>query len=203
MFARGCSNALFTKHYRNGAWSDWVNLEGTLMSSPAVSSWEPGRLDVFVQGTDGTLFERHFDNGVWSPYAHVGGDSVTFTYKPAAISRARGQIDVFVVGTDNFLYYKTYKANRSQRWSNWVRVNACFTSGVAVASWSSNSLYAFGRGIDLSLEVLQNADGKWLPAESLSGVVIDTPGAVSSEPRTLDALVRATNNDLYIRRFNR
>ena len=54
------------------AWFDWEKSAGVLTSSPGVSSWGPGRLDVFVRGTDSRLYHKWFENG-WNDWEPLGG----------------------------------------------------------------------------------------------------------------------------------
>ena len=37
------------------AWTDWVNLGGTIKGGPAAASWAPNRLDVFARGMDDAI----------------------------------------------------------------------------------------------------------------------------------------------------
>jgi hypothetical protein len=39
-------------------WNVWESLGGVLTSGPAVASWSPNRLDVFVGGTDSALWHK-------------------------------------------------------------------------------------------------------------------------------------------------
>ena len=56
----------------DAVYSGWESLGGVLTSGPAVSSWDDGRLDVFVRGTDKALWHKWFD-GRWSGWESLGG----------------------------------------------------------------------------------------------------------------------------------
>jgi hypothetical protein len=75
-------------------WSDWESLGGVLTSGPGCSSWDEGRLDVFVRGTDRALWHKWYDGG-WSGWESLGG---VLTSDPDAVSWVFGRIDVFVRG---------------------------------------------------------------------------------------------------------
>ncbi len=46
----------------------WENLLGDLTSGPAVCSWGPGRIDVFVRGgDDNALWHKWWDGATWGP----------------------------------------------------------------------------------------------------------------------------------------
>ncbi|GAA3643480.1 hypothetical protein GCM10022236_52690 [Microlunatus ginsengisoli] len=100
----------------------WESLGGVLTSQPAVSSWAPRRLDVFVRGTDNALWHRWYDSNAWSGWESLGGDLAS---APAAVSWTRGRIDVFARGSDNALKHVWYDGN----WSAWESLGGAFTSG--------------------------------------------------------------------------
>ena len=80
-------------------------LGGFLTSSPAVASWAPNRLDVFVRGSDNALYHKSWNGIEWSAYERLGGN---LEGAPAAISRGPNLIDVFFRGRDNHLYQMSY-----------------------------------------------------------------------------------------------
>jgi microsomal dipeptidase-like Zn-dependent dipeptidase len=80
-----------------------------IASDPAVCSWAPGRLDVFVRGTDNALWTKWYDGNNWSGYLQLGGEPIASD--PAAVSWGPNRIDVFVRGTDNALWTKWYDGN--------------------------------------------------------------------------------------------
>jgi hypothetical protein len=93
-------------------WQAWENLFTVVAApivgferpqSPAVSSWAPGRLDVFAleerpmgaQG-DSAMWHLWFDGGSWQHWEALGGQ---FNSDPCAISASANTIDVFARGT--------------------------------------------------------------------------------------------------------
>lgn len=74
---------------------------GMRSSAPAVASWGPGRLDVFLRGSSGALVHRAFDNGQWYGWNNRGG---VINSSPEAVSWGQGRIDVFARGTGNAPY---------------------------------------------------------------------------------------------------
>ncbi len=95
-----------------GGWQPWENLFTVVAApivgfepaqSPAVSSWAPGRLDVFAleerpkgkQG-DSAIWHLWFDGGSWQHWEALGGQ---FNSDPCAISASADTIDVFARGT--------------------------------------------------------------------------------------------------------
>ena len=76
-----------------------------------VTSWGPGRLDVFVRGNDNTLQHTWYD-GDWHDWESLGG---TLTSSPAAVSWGSSRIDIFTRSTNNTLAHKWFDGG----WSDW------------------------------------------------------------------------------------
>ena len=166
----------------------WESLGGVLTSEPAVSSWAPGRLDVFARGTDNALLHRWYGNNAWSGWESLGG---VLASAPAAVSWADGRIDVFARGTDNALKHLWYDGN----WSAWESLGGMLTSGPAVSSWALGRLDVFARGTDNALKHIWY-DGNWSGWESLQGALASDPAAVSWAPGRIDVFARGTDNAL-------
>src|SRR4029077_11020945 len=77
-------------------WSSDTNLGGSPASDPAITTWAPGRFDLFYLSSTGTLLHRWFQN-TWSAEEDLGG---RLTSAPAAVSWQSGRIDVFARGID-------------------------------------------------------------------------------------------------------
>lgn len=104
MFGRGTDNALWHKSFDGTRWSGWQSLGGVLTSDPEVSSWAPGRLDVFARDTNNAMVHRSYAGG-WSAWEDLGG---RFVGGPGAVSWDANRIDVFGRGTDNALWHKNW-----------------------------------------------------------------------------------------------
>lgn len=44
----------------NASWSDWEDLGGTILDSPAAVSWGPNRIDTFARGTNNHLYHKWY-----------------------------------------------------------------------------------------------------------------------------------------------
>lgn len=76
-----------------GAVAQVSALPTTEPRSPAVTSWQPGRTDVFVRSTSGHLLHQYLPTGGWSTRnVDLGGSLAS---QPAATSWAPGRVDVF------------------------------------------------------------------------------------------------------------
>ncbi|WP_437949296.1 LamG-like jellyroll fold domain-containing protein [Sorangium sp. So ce296] len=173
--------------------SSWESLGGDLSSTPAVSSWASGRLDVFVRGKDNTLFHKYFDDA-WSTWESLGG---ALTSGPAAVSWGNRRIDVFARGQDNELVHKYFDGT----WHPWESLGGALTSKPAVCSWASGRLDVFARGQDNEL-LHKYFNGTWSGWESLGGVLSSAPAAVSWGERRIDVVAHGQNGALLHKYFN-
>ncbi len=175
------------------AWSGWVNL-GTpngrpVTSTPAISSWGPNRIDVFVQGYDNALWHKIFENGQWSDWGSMGG---ILTSAPTAISRGQNLIDVYVRGNDNAMYYNNYVGGG---WSGWGGLGGILTSGPAASSWGPNRVDVFVRGTDSAMWHIYWNGSYWSSWESLGGSFAPDimPSAISRFENRIDVYGRGTD----------
>lgn len=122
------------------AWGNWEWLGGKTHSGPDVSSWGPGRLDLFVRGADDALWHRSFDSGTWASWESLGGK---LTSDPGAASQATGMIDVFARGMDNAIWQRSFAAGA---WGAWKSIGGTLASGPDVASWGLNRLDVLALG---------------------------------------------------------
>ena len=92
----------------DGRWTGEESLGSQLPigASPAVSSWAPGRLDVFWRGAAGDLRHKWFANGGWSAEEELGGtlwsdpDAVSWGRTASTCSRAgRREASSSIAGT--------------------------------------------------------------------------------------------------------
>lgn len=67
-----------------------------------MTSWGPGRLDVFAKGTDNAMWHNGWD-GAWGGWECLGGQ---LTSAPSACSQGVNSIDCFARGIDNALIHK-------------------------------------------------------------------------------------------------
>jgi hypothetical protein len=222
VFVRGNDRALWHKWFTDSNWSDWESLGGVLNFGPAVSSWGPGRLDVFARGTDNTVFQRSFDEHNWIAWTPIS-EPWTRAALPgiAAVSgpfSGAGRIDLLMwaVSTSSprntYLVHKSYCAGR---WNDSFPIGdilavpaapESLSTSLAVASWQFPSVDWFVRGAGNVLEhsagyvhcggdvsVLQMSFGP----TSRGGVLTSGPAAVGSRSRTIDVVVRGTDNALW------
>ncbi len=101
-FSRPGISTMYHKWYDGGRWYDWECLGGSLTSAPAVSSWAPGRLDVFARGINNDLIHLWYADR-WYNWESLGGG---LTSAPGTVSWSVGAIDVLVLGTDQRLWQK-------------------------------------------------------------------------------------------------
>lgn len=146
IFVRGADNRLYHRFWSGGNWSNWIDLDGVLTSSPAAISWGGDNyIDVYVRGSDNALYERWTYDGVnWSSWTRLGG---VLSSGPAVASRARNRLDVFVVGTNRNIYTKVWDGST---WIDWVSLGdgAAFEVTPSAISRSVNEIELYAMGTD-------------------------------------------------------
>lgn len=175
-----------------------VPLASAELSSPAVASLTPGRVDIFSRAASGNLaYQYWLPGGSWTRTLSLGG---VITSQPAAASWAAGRMDVFARGTDNALWHRWFSGGV---WSEWESLGGRLSSAPAVASQGSGFLDVFVRGTDGGLWRKSFVAGKgWSTWSSLTGVLTSSPAATSSAAGRLDVLVRGTDNAVWHRQFS-
>ncbi len=174
-----------------GTAPSFESLGGVITASPAVASWGPGRLDVFVRGQDNALWQVTWNGASWSGWTGLGG---VLAAAPAAVSWGPNRIDVFVRGVDNALWHRAFA---SGTWLGWEYLGGILTEAPAVSSWGSNRLDVFVRGTDSGLWHLAWDGVAWRGWEGLGGVLTAAPGAVSWGQNRIDVFVRGSDTALW------
>jgi hypothetical protein len=181
------TRALLTA-FGSGYWYPGAN------SDPSVSTWGPGRLDVFVRGSDNALWHRWYDSGTWYAWQSLGG---TLASGPDAVSWGDGRIDVFARDNNNNVVHKYYVGGTG--WSAWVSEGAPpggASSDPSVVSWGSSRLDVFVRGSDNALWHKWFDSGTWYGWQSLGGILTSAPDASTWGPGRIDVFARDTNNNI-------
>jgi repeat uncharacterized protein DUF346/ASPM-SPD-2-Hydin domain-containing protein/uncharacterized protein DUF1573 len=170
--------------------SDWVPLGGILTSGPDVSSWAPGRLDVFARGSNNSLIHTWFTGGTWRTWESLGGQLAS---DPTAVSWSANRLDVFARGTNGSLIHKWYDG---AIWHDWESLGGSLTSGPDALSWAVGRLDIFARGRgSVLIHKWYDAAG-WHNWESLGGTLTSDPSAASWAPRRLDIFARGADLSL-------
>jgi outer membrane protein assembly factor BamB len=166
------------------AWSAWRYQPGPppgVTGAPAVSSWGPGRLDLFVRGRDNNLWHSFKDPGTgFSGWENLGG---VLTSAPAAASWAPNRVDVFVRGTDDGLWHKWYDIDG---WHPWEPQGGVLASSPAVTSWGSGRLDIVTQGTDHGVWHKWYDVYGWHAWESRGGVCTGDVGVGTWGPYSLD-----------------
>ena len=189
-------NMVSIRTFNNNSWGPWQSLGGpssAAASAPALTSWGPDRLDVFVRGTDNQLYHKsctancNGSAGIWTSWMVRPG--ATFRGKPAAVSRGTGHLHVFIHGEDGKLYGIN---NDNDIWTDWYLVptdtpgtlrwdpRCPDCSSPAAASRGNSNLDVFIRGWDEKLWATSwNGGSTWSSYLPLGGVLSSSPGTVT------------------------
>lgn len=194
-------------------WTPWTNLgkpsSGAIKGNPSITSWGPGRLDVFARGTDDKLWQR-FSNDAganWSDWLKPFGDDGTLASSPEVATRGSDRLNVFVVGTDGSIWERFYDGAWNSGW-NFQGAPAGGISGTATAksdpgtvAWgSSERVDLFVRGSDDKLwQKFYDGVGwtSWFKPVGDQGTLGSEPDVTSWEPGNLLVFIRGTNGLAY------
>jgi hypothetical protein len=216
----------------NGSWLGWTKVPGQTMSAtvcdaqfgcfvpvsaPAVASWGPGRMDLFVLGSNAqneiALLHTWADNYSWSGTWKVviGGP---WSGAPAAVSSGPGRLDFFTRSYDAPLYPNGRWPDRAgwhHRFDNGVlgdgaELGGILTSPPAVASPGLDLLSVYTRGTDGYLWGI-NFNGGWSSWYQVGcclggdSAVRNSVAAVAQGLVEMDVFVIGTQHDLYLKRY--
>ena len=194
-------------------WRRWEPCGGILLSAPAVSSWEAGRLDVFCVGADAdrNLFHMCYDNA-WYPWQPIGPGPNGHTITDLdVVSTQQNRIDIFArinpVGMSGAIPpYISHKEWNGSSWTSWkggVGNNTpAIASGPAVSSWSEGRLDVFATNYNNELIHTWFENGKWNEWETFQGKIRSAPCAVSWGYNRIDVFARGTDNTLVHKWFD-
>jgi hypothetical protein len=213
-FVVGSDHQLYHKAWDGNRWlpsaTGYEPLGGIIRagSSPGVTSWGNGRLDVVMVGSDGHLYHKGWEGGRWLPsatgYESLGGD-IRAGSSPAIVSWVKGRLDIAVVGTDRQLYHKAWDGSR---WlpspSGYEPLGGLIRDGSSpsVAAWGPNRLDIVVVGDDRQVQRKTWDGNNWLPSASeftpLGGTVRDgsSPNIVSRGPGRLDVFIAGDDKGL-------
>jgi hypothetical protein len=193
VFARGYDDAVWTRHFTNGAWAGWNSLGGIVTGAAAVASRQSGQLDMFSRGSDGALWSRRFANGAWGAWYSLGGILST---APSVVSAQSGQLDVFVGGQDKALWVRHFDGSA---WGAWSTLGGIVTAEAGPVSSSPGTLDVFVRGQDAALWTRRFNGAGWTPWTPLGGILVQGPSAASTGPGVIDVFVRGNDNGVWTR----
>ena len=190
--ARGSDSALyFATVPPGGGPAPWQSLGGYATSSAAVSSWGPGRYDVFIRGGDGALYSATYADGGWSGWTPLGGIVVG---APAAVSWGPGRVDVFITGADGALWSRGLTDGV---WSPWYTLGGRLVGGPTVSSRGVGTLDVFATGSDQQLFQVSWTGSQWTGWIPQGGLFTSGPASVTSSPGGIDVFGRGGDGALW------
>lgn len=205
-------------------WIGYVNLGAPaagLKGNPAIVSWAPGRLDIFVRGGDDKLYQKVSTNGGqnWSDWIFLFEGDGTLSASPEVSSRGPNRLNLFVVNVDGDLYERFYDGPEvgGGGWSGWTYhgrpdvgvANLGAPGGdradPATVAWGSSERWdLFVRGTDSRL-YQRFYDGStttaWFRPVDDNALIASEPEAASWEPGNLLVFARWADNRVYVRAF--
>lgn len=170
-------------YYDGFGWGQ-SDLGGIANSAPAIVSWGPGRLDVFVRGQDEAMYWSSWQNGNWNlSWTRIEG---VLRSAPACTSRGVTRIDCFVIDTRGQVSQISYEG---ERWGSWTPIPGGFgTSAPAVTSWSGDRVDVFVRGMNGRMyQSTWNRGAPWTSWQEITSETLLTgPSCTSWGPGRID-----------------
>ncbi len=216
---KGTDNNVYLNTANGSSWSGYVGLgaptSAGIKGAPAVVSWGPGRLDVFVRGADDKLWQRFSTSGgtTWSAWLKPVGDQGVLGSGPDVATWGPNRLDVFVRGTDGGVYQRTWDgASWGRDWLGRGTPPALTSGAPATASWGPGTLDLFVRDSNGKLwQTFLGSSGwtAWFQPAGTQGGTIAAPSA--ADGGSLDAaswgvghysvFVRGTDGQMYETRY--
>jgi hypothetical protein len=157
-----------------GRWTGWQSIGGAARGGPAVVSYLPGYVHVFVRGTNDQLYVRAWTGSAWTDWVTLGG---TLSSSPAAVSQDADLLDVFARGGDGAIWQRAWNGSA---WLPWKRIPGEVSSGPAAAAEGLGKITLFARrGGDVVANVYDHGRG---PEEGWSGWQVVRPPAEPEPP---------------------
>jgi hypothetical protein len=181
----------------------WQNLGGEITAPPAVASWGPNRLDIFVRGESGRVFHKAWSGSAWDPHGtrwqNLGGEILG---PPAVVSWGPNRLDVFVRGESGAVFHKAWSGTGwDPPGTQWQNLGGKSTHAPAVASWGRNRLDVFVRGESGAVFHKAWSGSAWDPPgtqwQNLGGKIVGPPVVVSWGPNRLDIFVRGESGAVF------
>ncbi|KAJ6440052.1 CFEM domain-containing protein [Purpureocillium lavendulum] len=176
----------------------WQSLGGLFYGHPAVVSWDPSRVDVFVRGSDNNIYHKWQIGGPrsqWYPakeqFERLGG---VLYGDVSAASWGAHRIDLFGLGADNACWHQWWNVHK---WGGWESLGGRFIGDIASVSYANHRIDVFGRGMDNHIHHNSWNGIRWSGWESLGGAMIGSPQVVSWGPQRLDVFARGVDNGVH------
>ena len=191
---RGVDNRLYHRWHENG-WSGWESLGGALASAPAVTSWAPGRLDVFARGPAGDLLHRYYENG-WHGWESLSATG-SIGSSPTASSWAPGRVDVFAARAgDGHLIHRAFSTQWGA-WSEWEDLGGALVGAPAATSPAPTRIDVVVRGTDDAMHHKAYTPFGWGSWVKVGGDLRAAPAIVSYSPGVLETFVIGADHAVY------
>jgi hypothetical protein len=180
------------------------NLGGEIAGDPAIDTWGPESLSVWVRATDSSLQQRYFSGGSWSGWELVPGSAGKLAGGPSATSWAPGRHDIVARGTKNQVLHWSWDSS-DPKWYFDEALGSPKKEGVpqgivgdpAISSWGKNRLDLFAQGWNGHLWHRWFNGSGWGEWEQLPGAtLVGGPSAVSWGPGRIDVVARGSSDHM-------
>lgn len=154
------SNRFYHWRYRNGTWSSFVQLSGSIISQPILTYTGAGRLELFALGGDQKLYRWQYINGGWSNWSQITSSftiNANYFTSQSASSYGDGMVDLVVVNSQTgALYHRRIGGAADEPCSgfncpplrSFNQIGGVLTDAPVLSALSPTSLHVFAIGTD-------------------------------------------------------
>lgn len=154
------------------AWTMLYDIRGISVGPPAITSYSPDTINVFVRGTDGQMWGRFYENEKWLAWKAHGGQ---LTSSPSASSPGSKWIFLAVRGSDNQYWARSYD---TEKWMSWEPIGGEGPSDPAVVALSTDHFVVFVCSENGTMHYRSKRSNTWDEWKSLNQSCTSSPAAV-------------------------
>lgn len=201
--ARADDTSLVHMSLENRTEPEWIDdfpPQARFSSGPTLTSFLPGRVDIFARGNDRRIWQSwRQGSGGWNDFIPL--KSGKFQAGPAAVSQpGTNTLDLFAVGDDDHIWQIHYDG----QWSDWTKNLGKLSSGrflpaqPSATSWGSGRLDLFALGTDRGIYHASRTGQTWTTWSRIgSGRFMSGPAATSWGANRLDVVAMGDDRRIY------
>ncbi|VBB80504.1 Putative protein of unknown function [Podospora comata] len=173
----------------------WENMSGSGLYHPAVTSWGPGRQDVYYTHRDRKCRHKYYRGGSnpWIPeWDDLGG---SLDSAPSCCSRRSGYMHMFCKGTDYQIWHRPYSGGG---WGSWQPMGGNCKHYPSSCSWGGRHASVYTSSSDNQLWGIRYDENRgWGSWQNMGGSLAGAPKSVSWGEGHTGVVVRGTDGQAW------
>ena len=181
----------------NGEYSEWEDLEGTIVGDIECVSRAVGIISVLVIGANNALFVKTYSEGQWSDWVSNGGHLMEV---PSCVVRTPAIINCLVRDVHNTGFIIS---EINGTWYNYFNFGRTAWSSFVPSSRSHSIIDNFVVGFELRLwKRSWNAKGGWVNWEDLGGLIVSRPSVTTWAENRIDVFALGWKNNVVQKTYD-